>query len=180
MLMQLLQAEHYRYISAVDFMKGQVATEFFIYAGVFLIVLIATFGIVSYLQTQEITYREAQLSYEVGSSFAESVNLAIQSGRGFHTNMTFKRTLNGRPYQIEFQPQFNRLFFTITGTYGGITHVYSIIPYDYQFDMLEGGTCIQNDVTYAVYTMPSNAGGCRNRLVFYNNGTTLFIDNPRS
>lgn len=164
----------YEYILVVDDMKkGQVATEFILYAGVFLIILIATFGIVSYLQANEIVYQESQLTYEVGAGFAESVNLAIQSGRGFHTNMTFKRTIDGRPYQVEFQPQFARLLFTISSTYGEITHVYPIAPYDYQFS-----GCIQSGIVQS--SQQSGQPTCRNRLLFYNNGTTLFIDHPLS
>ncbi len=147
--------------------KGQVATEFFLYAGVFLIIVIATFSIVSSLQANEIQFRESLLAKEVGYSFTDIINLAITSGEGFHYNMTFKKTLLSKQYEIFFDDTHGRLFFTWLGTYGNITNFYSIASYNYKF---EG--CIDP----VKKTVKSN--NCQNILSFYNNGSTLFVNQP--
>lgn len=145
--------------------KAQVAAEFFLYAGVFILVIITTFSVVSFLQSSEIQFREATLAKEVGTSFAESVNLAVSSGEGFRYNFTFKVQLFSRPYEIVFDKKNNRMFFNWEGTYGNATNVYPIIAYNYQY-----AGCASNGVLVSKR--------CKNMLLLYNDGNTLFIEQP--
>lgn len=145
--------------------KGQVATEFFLYAGVFLLVIIFSFAIVSSVQGSEIQFRESILSKEAGNSFADTVNLAIRSGEGFHYNLTFRKTLLSRQYEVFFDDANGRLFFIWPGTYGNITNFYTIATYDYRFSGCASGKTI-------------TSSRCKNILALYNNGSTLFVEQP--
>ncbi len=160
--------------------RGQVATEFFIYASVFLIVLIVAFSVTAFIQAQEVQRREGILAQETGAGFADAANLAVRSGRGFHANMTFRVNLEGRPYTVEFQPQNGRLLFNWQGTYGPITIAYPLATYNYQFDEPPPASpgCIEGD---GVLASDKAIGGvrCSNRLVFYNDGTTVYVEQPR-
>lgn len=145
--------------------RAQVASEFFLYAGIFLLVVIFTFSIVSSMQVNEIQFRESILSQEVGDSFADAINLAIRSGEGFSYNMTFKKAVLSKPYEVYFDNAHGRLLFTWPGTYGNITNFYTIATYDYRFF-----GCIPSP---SGNKLVSNA--CKNVLSLYNNGSTLFI-----
>ncbi len=147
--------------------KGQVATEFFLYAGVFLIVVIATYTIVSSMQANEIQYREAFFAREIGQTFSDAVNLAVRSGPGFRYNITLAKTFLGKSYDILFDDQHGRIFFDWTGTYGQSSNFYFIATYDYKYS-----GCIKSK------KLISDAGGCQNILSMYNNGSTLFVEQP--
>ena len=152
-------------ITKTQVAKAQVAAEFFLYAGVFILVIITTFSVVSFLQSSEIQFREATLAKEIGTSFAESVNLAVSSGEGFRYNFTFKVQLFSKPYEIVFDKKNNRMFFNWEGTYGNATNVYPIIAYNYQYvGCASGGVIISKR--------------CKNMLLLYNDGNTLFIEQP--
>jgi len=146
--------------------NGQVASEFFLYAGVFLLVVIATLSIVSSLQANEISFRESILSREVGDSFADAVVLSVRSGEGFRFNMTFKKTLISKPYEVLFDTTNGGLYFTWKGTYGNITNFYPIPIYNYNF---------VGCVSPSKKIISSN---CKNVISFYNNGTTLLVNQP--
>ena len=146
--------------------KAQVATEFFLYAGVFLIIVIFTFGIVSSLQVSEINLRESILSKEVGDSFSDAIVLAVRSGDGFRFNMTFKKTLISKPYEVLFDDANGGMYFTWQGTYGNITNFYPIPLYAYQFT---GCTSPSKKII---------SNNCKNVLSLYNNGSKLFVNQP--
>ncbi len=146
--------------------KAQVATEFFLYAGVFLIIVIATFAVVSSLQVNEISFRESILSKEVGDSFSDAVALSVRSGEGFRFNMTFKKTLISKRYEVLFDTTNGGLYFTWKGTYSNITNFYPIPIYNYNF------------VGCASPSKKIISDNCKNVLSFYNNGSTLFVNQP--
>lgn len=157
--------------------KGQVATEFFIYAGVFLIVVIIAFSATAFIQTQEIQSRESVLAYETGAGFADAINLAVRSGRGFHTNLTFRTRLEGRPYQVLIDPRNGRIIFDWQGTYGQISSLYPIATYDYRYEEVNVPAGTVGCISDVDRTLVSDR--CKNKLVLFNNGSTLFIEQPR-
>ena len=146
--------------------KAQVATEFFLYAGVFLLIVILTFGLVSFMQESEIQFRESIVAKEVGETFSDAISLAIRSGQGFRYNMTFKKTLLSRNYEVIFDDANGRIFFNWMGTYGEISNLYYIPSYDFRYL-----SCMSPEKKL-------KSDDCKNTLSLYNNGSTLFVEQP--
>ena len=145
-------------------MRGQVATEFFVYTSVFIFIVIAAFISLSYIQTAEIPTREATLAKEVGEDFANSINLAANAGKGFSYNYSFSKTILGKEYLITFDEDNSRLAITWQGTYNNFTYAYPLSSYDYEFN-----GCI-SDVEKK---LASN--GCKNKIQLFNDGEKLII-----
>lgn len=129
------------------FRKGQVATEFFLYSSVFLIIVIATASILYFTQSSEISALEYTVAREVGEKFADSINLVVKGGSGFEYDLLFPKTILGKDYAISFSPSGNFLTLDWAGTsrnsnssFGNSSSLYPIIPSKYFYS-----GCIQNN-----------------------------------
>jgi len=148
--------------------KGQVATEFLLYSGVFLFVVIAAFSVVSVIQKTEVGRHESQLSKEVGGTFADGLKLAAEGGEGFNYSMTFPKYLIGTPYTIDFsRSQEGLLIMEWDGSYSTISHAYTVPLADYEFY-----ECFQKDGQRVTLVSDDS---CENDLSMYNNGDTVRI-----
>lgn len=145
-------------------LKGQVATEFFLYASVFILIVIAAFVSLSYIQTTEIPTREATLAKEVGEDFANAINLAVGAGKGFRYDYSFSKTIIGKKYIIIFDETNSRLAITWQGTYNNFTYAYPLASYDYEFD-----GCINDGDKKLV------SDECKNKIRLFNDGEKLVI-----
>lgn len=156
--------------------KGQVATEFFLYAGVFLFMIIVAFTAITYTQSNELPAKESLIAKEIGESIVERINLAMSAGRGFNDTITFPRVILGRPYTISFiKDKSGAIGFAILewqSSKGQVSQSYAIANYDYEFD--SSGGCIKKTLIDANYVISSNK--CKNSLMLYNNGSSLSIN----
>lgn len=146
--------------------KGQVATEFFAYAGVFLLIVVMTAAAVYVTQDAEYGYYESKYIVEVGHSFASACNLAISAGKGFTYTLEFPKTIKGYVYNITFIEN-SSVRIELDTNHGEIIYPYSLAPFPLEF---EG--CIDDSVS-GMGIMTSNEGN--NTLVFYNDGSVLVI-----
>jgi hypothetical protein len=137
-----------------------------LYTTVFMVVAIASFLVVSDLQTSEIPLQQNTVAKETGDNFVSVLTLAVKGGEGFSYNYTFPRTVFGRPYKIDLrgmsQPS-KTILLEWEGDYGNFSYQYGLPPYSYT---LEGG-CL------AAARLDSSA--CSNLLVLQNDGDTLKI-----
>jgi len=146
--------------------KGQVATEFLLYSGVFLFVVIAAFTAVSIIQKTEIGRHESQLAKEMGGSFSDGMTLAVHGGEGFNYTMTFPKYIMGRNYTIDFKAaqEGGLVILDWQGSYAMISHAYTVPLYDYEYE----GCVEQNDDRLI-------SSECKNEVTFYNTGEKVFV-----
>jgi len=154
-------------------MRAQVATEFFLYASVFIFVVIAAFLIVSYVQSVEIPSKEYQMTKETGELFANVVTLAVKGGEGFSYNFTFQRTVLGKPYTLYFEPNEKPwMIIEWSSGYGNFSYVYPIPTYNYIYkDCLcpSGGSCKASAAPRLV------SDKCSGYLLLENNGKDIVL-----
>ncbi len=115
--------------------KGQVATEFFIYAGVFTILLIATITTTHFTQGSDIARMEFGLAKETGQSFADAINLAVKGGQGFTYNFEYSKKILGKPYYVDFMGK--NIFITWNGQNENFTYGYNLANYEYEYDVCQ-------------------------------------------
>lgn len=155
-------------------MKGQVAIEFFLYTGIFMLITIAGYFVVDFVQSGEIAREEYSHAKELGGGFMDAINLAAVAGDGFSYNFTFPKTSLGKPYIIQFDPKHSQLILTWEGNYGNFSYPYTIPAFDYQFE-----ECIKKVKlpSATVYELKSNE--CRNILNIRNDGKRIIITQPK-
>jgi hypothetical protein len=149
--------------------KGQVATEFFIYAGVFLTVVLAAYFTIFFIQTSEISNKESLYVRWFGESFASHANTAMTGGAGFNYTMRFERDILGKPYLVQFQPASagsRNAFVYITWSGNNMT-----FPYAIGNMVLRPGRCIQTAPSGGYYLVNSSLG----MLNFYNDGQNITL-----
>lgn len=118
--------------------KGQIAVEFLIYAGLFMIIAIAVYVLVSFTERGEVGIRESQLVNAFGYKFGYSPTVAFKGGEGFVYQIDFPAKLDNRPYNVVFicmQEAGARSCTTHVswqGTYQQYEYVYTIAPANYQ------------------------------------------------
>jgi hypothetical protein len=165
-------------------LKGQVATEFFMYTAVFMFVVIAAFFVVNQVQSTEIPVRENTIAKETGEFFASSITLAVKGGTNFTYKYTFPTTVLGKPYTLRFSDTEDIMVLDWEGRYGRYSQSYSLPGYDYGFpdkyDNNQKDNCIRQDVSSIttsgdVYLFESSKPGCENVLTLHNDGGTLTV-----
>lgn len=165
--------------SKVNNLRGQVATEFFLYTAVFMFVVIAAFFVVNSIQSTEIPLRENTIAKETGEFFSGSIALAVRAGKGFTYNYTFPRTVLGKPYTLSFSNDSKIMILDWRGRYGSFSQSYNLPPYNYYFPLTKSN-CIDKDVKSVqtvgdVYILNSSKSNCLNVLTLYNDGSRLTV-----
>lgn len=118
--------------------KGQIAVEFLIYAGLFMIIAIAVYVLVSFTERGEIGVRESQLASAFGYKFGYSPTVAFKGGEGFVYEINFPSKLDNRPYEVTFicmedaGARSCTTHVAWTGTYQQYEYVYTIAPAHYK------------------------------------------------
>jgi hypothetical protein len=136
--------------------KAQVATEFFIYAGVFLIIVIAAAALTQFTQSNEVK--------ESGYYFSDSINLAVRGGKGFNYTLDFQPNLLGSPYNIYFDKGVVFIFWN--GPQGNMSYAYNTIPFEMNYK-------ICNNPAQKANMLVSDAGV--NQMIVSNDGSKLTI-----
>ena len=148
--------------------KGQVATEFLLYSGVFLFVVIAAFSVVSVIQKTEVGRHESQLSKEIGGTFSDGMTLAAHGGEGFNYSMAFPKYLLGTSYTVDFSRANDGLIIMEwEGSYSTISHAYTVPLFDYEFY-----ECFHKDGQRITLVSDDN---CDKDMFLYNNGDVVRI-----
>jgi len=153
-------------------LRGQVATEFFIYTSIFMFVAIAAFFVVNSVQSTEIPLRENTVAKETGDFFASSLTLAVKGGSGFTYNYTYPRTILGIPYNLTFSRDNSVMILDWAGRYGVYSQAYPLPPYNYQY-----GSGMAADANGNHMFNSADDGGV---LTLYNDGENLTISHGGS
>ena len=160
-------------------LRGQVATEFFMYTAVFMFVVIAAFVVVNQMQSTEIPQRENLIAKDTGEFFSNAFNLAVKGGFGFTYNYTFPKTILGTPYSLSFSPKKQVMILDWVGRYGPFSQSYLLPGYKYEFPNTGDKTkqCISEYSSSVaggkVYIF--NSSECSNVLTLYNDGEKLMV-----
>jgi hypothetical protein len=159
--------------------KGQIAVEFLIYAGLFMIIAIAVYVLVSFTERGEMGVRESQLVNAFGYKFGYSPTVAFKGGEGFVYDISFPAKLDNRPYSVVFICMDNAGARSCTthviwqGTYQEYEYVYTIAPANYQIGDDDFGTwdCLEkvSGETYGHYGLILNTTRS-DHLIFRNLG----------
>lgn len=129
-------------------MRGQVATEFFIYSGIFLILVIAVASLVYFDQTAQLSSAEYNLAKENGQMFADALSMGVRGGPGFTYSMQYPQTVLGQSYAINFTGSSDSGFFLMTwySPRGTFTYPYRMPTPDFTLDLCGGGSAIRSNV----------------------------------
>ncbi|MFH0737836.1 MAG: hypothetical protein V1827_04215 [Candidatus Micrarchaeota archaeon] len=147
-------------------LRGQVATEFLLYTGVFMLVAVAAFVVVSDMQSSEVPLAQNTVAKETGDSFASVLTLAVKGGNGFSYNYSFPRTIFGRPYSIDMRGLASpdkSMILEWGGEYGNFSYQYGLPPYQYDVS----GACLDQDRL--------TSSSCANMITLSNNNGILTI-----
>jgi len=82
--------------------KGQVAVEFLMYAGLFLIIAMAAYVLTTITERGEVSFRESQMVNAFGYKFASAPTIAYKGGEGFTYDVSFPSKLENRAYNITY------------------------------------------------------------------------------
>lgn len=152
--------------------KGQVATEFFIYAGVFLVVVLAAYFTIFFIQSSEVTAKESLYVKWFGESFASHTNTAMSGQKGFNYTIKFDRLILGKPYSVQFKPAMpsdRRAFIFINWSGGSAAYTYPIG----NMTLRASGSCIKtySPASGLYYDIDTSLG----ELNYYNDGEELIL-----
>lgn len=147
--------------------KGQVATEFFLYTALFMIVAVAALLAIGELNRTEIPLSQNRVVKSVGSGFANVMTMSVKAGEGFTYVYTFPKTVMGRPYKLYYLTEggIDVLLIEWTGDYGEFSYTYSLPSYDYSVT----GCFSDGDV---------ESESCSNTLLISNDGSSLTVYQP--
>ncbi len=151
--------------SSLGFKKAQVATEFLVYTGVFMALVILAFLVVSSTQKSELPLRQNALAKETADGFFSVLSLAVRAGDGFSYTYEYPKTLLGVPYSYKFIREGDQTFLRMfwNGTYANFTYVNRLPQYDYRIssECLVDGEIVSD--------------ACENRLSLKNERGTLTV-----
>lgn len=161
--------------------KGQVAIEFLMYAGLFMIIAIAAFVLTSFAERGDIGLRESELLDAFGYRFASAPTLAYKGGGGTIYDISLPRKLDGKEYGIVYVCLIEggcSVQVSWGGSYGEYAYSYMIAPARYVIGNPDLGdvSCLETpshseitnpDVALARRFVPEDSSG---RLVFRNIG----------
>jgi hypothetical protein len=163
--------------------KGQVAVEFLMYAGLFMIIAIGAYVLTSFTERGEVSLRESQLLSAFGYRFASAPTISYKGGEGFAYDITFPKQLNSRPYnvtyicsgggsdrscsvQVAWKPTYQQYSAT-PGISRAMTLSYTIAPAKY----VRGDTTCLDDVSQGGKSgIRMDSGDSNGFLVFNNTG----------
>ena len=158
--------------------KGQVAIEFLMYAGLFMIIAIGAYLLTSFTERGEVSLRESQFINAFGYKFASAPTVAYKGGEGLSYDIAFPKKLEDRPYNVTYicrgiSTEEGNCHVQIgwNGTYQEFNYPYVIAPANYQKGTDAGtSNCLQeySKRGYHVISLDSEASG--GHLIFRNIG----------
>lgn len=161
--------------------KGQIAVEFLIYAGLFMIIAIAVYMLVSFTERGEIGVRESQLVSAFGYKFGYAPTVDFKGGQGFVYDISFPAQLDNRPYNVTYICMSEgglrscAAHIVWMGTYQQYEYVYTIAPANYQIGYdRDFGTwgCLKplSGTGYGHYGILLDPAASQGHLIFNNLG----------
>ncbi len=157
--------------STMPALRGQVATEFFVYSAVFLIIVLAAYFSIFFVQSAEVANKEALYVKWFGERFASNLNTAMSSGEGFSMKMAFSPYILEKPYSVYIKPARagRNGFVFITWSAGNVTYSYPIG----NMNIGAGDSCVHaiSSPDGAYYEITS----ARGELWFENDGSSITI-----
>jgi hypothetical protein len=146
--------------------KGQVALEFLVYAGVFLLIAVSAYTLTYFTQRGEVALRESQMFREFGYKFQYAAIVAYRGGEGFTYDQYFTEKLDGKPYDLIFQTNRNTGVSTVKTVWNGTSSEYAYL-YTIPYATYEQGTgdCFKDSPSGSVSI---NVGKANGRLLFTN------------
>ncbi len=156
----------------MDKRKGQVAVEFLMYAGLFMIIAIAAYVLISFTERGEVSLRESQLITAFGYKFATAPTICFKGGEGFTYDISFAKEIDARPYNVTYlcvdDSEGRRCQSQIAweGSYQNFVYPYVIAPAHYT---IGGGSygCLTSPASDASLFDPEQSNG---HLIFKNIG----------
>ncbi|MCP4647019.1 MAG: hypothetical protein GY852_04685 [bacterium] len=157
--------------------KGQVAVEFLMYAGLFLIIAMAAYVLTTVTERGEVSFRESQIVNAFGYKFSSAPTIAYKGGEGFTYDVSFPKKLENRNYNVTYicndvlsDEMSCYIQVAWTGSYQEFVYPYIIAPAHYE--RAPGQTCItdissSSDVDVAIFVEPEASDG---HLMFRNIG----------
>ena len=133
--------------------KGQVAIEFLMYAGLFMIIAIAAYVLTSFTERGEVSIRESQLINAFGYKFASSPTIAYKGGEGFVYDISFPKKLEGKDYNVTYICSTSggerSCYIQVAwpGTYQEMNYPYTIAPARYTKGSEIGNSACLEQVT---------------------------------
>ncbi len=82
--------------------KGQVAVEFLMYAGLFMLVVMGVYILTTFTEVGEISYRQSQLFNSFGYTFGSAPTVAYKGGTNFTYDIAIPKQLDGKPYNVTY------------------------------------------------------------------------------
>lgn len=146
--------------------KGQVALEFLVYAGVFLLIAVSAYALTYFTQRGEVSLRESQMFREFGYKFQYAAIVAYRGGEGFTYDLYFPEKVDGKPYELIFQTNRGTGVSTAKTVWNGTTSEFAYL-YTIPYAAYEQGTgdCFKESPSGSVSIDAVEAGG---RLLFTN------------
>ncbi len=112
-------------------MKAQVAIEFFVYASVFLLLVIGAIAISTLSQVSEVSQKESYYVKEVGRSFSNAFAISYLGGEGFIYEYRFNPVILDKGYKIKVNGVTGKLSINYQGSYSNYTYQYDIPKINY-------------------------------------------------
>ncbi len=150
-------------------LKGQVATEFFVYSSVFLIVVLSAYSVIFFVQNIEKSNMDLLYVKSFGENFAVHINTAMNAQEGFNYTMKFDKRILGKEYRVLFRPTESgkNAFTFISWSEKNISYVYPIGNI-----ALLNGTCVSKPIPPKLYyEINTNL----EMVNFYNDGEKIII-----
>lgn len=145
--------------------RAQVATEFLVYTGVFMALVILAFFAVNSTQKSELPMRQNALAKETADGFFSVLSLSVRAGDGFSYSYEYPKSLLGIPYSYRFIRNGDQTFLQMSwaGTYENFTYMNRLPNYRYVVspECLENGQIISDN--------------CQNKILLKNERGTLTI-----
>ncbi len=134
--------------------KGQVALEFLVYAGVFLLIAVSAYTLTYFTQRSEVAIRESQMFKEFGYKFQYAAIVAYRGGPGFTYDFYFDKSIDGKPFDLVYMTvgRNSNVKTVWNGTSSEYVYLYPIPLAQYEpaagedcFNPAAGGTSISVD-----------------------------------
>lgn len=166
--------------------KGQIAVEFLMYAGLFMLVVIGAFVLTTFTEKGEVSYRQSQMLHSFGYKFSAAPTVAYKGGVNFTYDAIVPKKLNDKKYNVTYIcngdgiTQARDCYAQVVweGSYYEYIYPYAIAPAFYEVGdssqpCLEDVSSHYPDVDSAIVFYPENSVG---HIIFRNAGFSLDDD----
>lgn len=163
--------------------KGQVAIEFLMYAGLFMLIAIGAYVLTSFTERGEVSLRESQLLTAFGYKFASAPTIAFKGGEGFTYDISLPKKLDNRHYNATYicsgsgsdrscsvqvsWPGTYQQFSATEDIYRTLAVPYTIAPANYE---IGGGPCLSDASTSDKDAILMESMSSEGHLTFNNTG----------